>query len=114
MPYLYEVSFDIRNDQMSELEIGQSLERLVGYLKVRLPSQPGFVVSDAWYSVDDPGATRVVARSEWTDWPDLVRHRASSALEDHVFEEFEPHVSKDAVTIRTYAEVGSGPLSARR
>lgn len=114
MPYLYEVSFDIRHDQMSQLEIGQSLERLVGYLKIRLPVQPGFVLADAWYSVDDPKGTRVVARSEWSDWADVEEHRTSSILEDHIFEEFDPHVSKDDVTIRTYAEVGSGPYASRR
>ncbi len=114
MPYLYEVSFNIRHDQMSQLEIGQSLERLVGYLKIRLPVQSGFVVADAWYTVDDPDVTRVVARSEWSDWADVEEHRASSILEDHLFEEFGPHVDKDNVTIRTYAEVGSGPFSARR
>jgi hypothetical protein len=114
VPYVYEVSFDIRPDQMSELEIGQSLDRLVGYMKVRLPAQPGFVFADAWYSVDDPDATRVVARSEWSDWSDIEAHRASYLVEDHVFEEFDPHVNKDNVTIRTYAEVGSGPFSARR
>jgi hypothetical protein len=114
MPYLYEVSFDIRRDQMPELEIGESLARLVGYLKIRLPVQRGFVLADAWYSVDDPEVTRVVARSEWSDWSDVEEHRESSILEDHIFEEFDPHVSKDTVTIRTYSEVGSGPFSARR
>jgi hypothetical protein len=114
MPYLYEVSFDIRHDQMSQLEIGQSLERLVGYMKIRLPVQSGFVLADAWYSVDDPKATRVVTRSEWSDWADVEEHSASSILEDHIFEEFDPHVNKDTVTIRTYAEVGSGPYASRR
>lgn len=114
MPYLYEVSFDIRDDQMSQLEIGASLERLVGYLKIRLPVQNGFVLADAWYSVDDSDATHVVARSEWSEWTDVEEHRASSVLEDHVLEEFDPHVRKEDVTIRTYAEVGSGPFSARR
>lgn len=114
MPYLYEVSFDIRHDQMTRLEIGQSLERLVGYLKVRLPVQRGFVLADAWYSVDDPDATRIVARSVWSDWQDVEEHRESAILEDHLFEEFDPHVKAEDVTIRTYAEVGSGPYSARR
>jgi hypothetical protein len=114
MPYLYEVSFEIRPDRMSQLEIGESLERLVGYLKTRLPVQRGFMLADAWYSVDDPDTTRVVARSEWSDWSDVEEHRASAILEDHLFEEFEPHVSAKDVTIRTYAEVGSGPFSVRR
>lgn len=114
MPYLYEVSFDIRHDQMPRLEIGDSLERLVGYLKIRLPIQSGFVLADAWYTVDDPEATRVVVRSEWSDWSDVEAHRKSSVLEDHIFEEFEPHLRKDEVTVRTYSEVGSGPYSVRR
>jgi hypothetical protein len=71
------------------------------------------VLADAWYSVDAEDTTRIVAMSEWSQWNDLVAHRASSTLEDHVFEEFDPHVDKDKVTIRTYAEVGSGPYSAR-
>lgn len=114
MPYSYEVSFNIRSDQMSQVEIGQSLDRLVGYLKIRLPVQQGFVFANAWYSVDDPEKMRIVARSEWGDWLDVERHRKSEILEDHLFEEFEPHISKDDITVRTYAEVGSGPLSVRR
>ena len=114
MPYVYEVSFEIKPDQMSQLEIGQSLERLVGYMKIRLPVQPGFVFADAWYSVDDPATTRIVARSEWSDWPDVEGHRKSAILEDHLFEEFDPHVKPGDIAIRTYAEVGSGPFSARR
>jgi hypothetical protein len=114
VPYVYEVSFDITPDQMTQLEIGHSLERLVGYMKIRLPVQEGFVFADAWYSVDDPAKTRVIARSEWSDWTDVEKHRKSSILEDHLFEEFDPHVNKDNVTIRTYAEVGSGPFSVRK
>jgi hypothetical protein len=114
VPYVYEVSFEIDSDKMPQLEIGQSLERLVGFMKVRLPAQPGFVFADAWYSVDDPEKTRVVTRSEWSDWTDLEAHCKSSLIEDHVLEEFDPHVSKDDITIRMYSEVGSGPFSARR
>jgi len=115
MPYVYEVCFDVPREKMSELEIGASLDKLVGYMKVRLPAQRGFVYSDAIYSVDDPGDLRVVMRSHWSDWTDVVNHRESSALvEDQVFEQFEPHVRPEDITIRTYAEVGSGPLSARK
>jgi hypothetical protein len=114
MPYAYEVSFDITPEQMTELEIGRSLERIVGYLKTRLPAERGFVYAHCVYSVDDPSSTRVVMRSEWSDWPDVVRHRESSLLEDKVFEEFGPHVTAGSVAVRTYAEVGSGPFSARR
>lgn len=115
MPYIYEVSFNVPREKMTEIEIGQSLERLVGYMKVRLPAQRGFVFSDAFYSVDDPEMLRVVMRSEWSDWTDVENHRESSALvEDEAFEQFSPHVSPSDITIRTYAEVGSGPLSVHK
>ena len=114
MPYVYEVSFDIGADQMSELEIGQSLERLVGYMKTRLPSQRGFVYAHAVYSVDDPANIHVVTRSEWSDWSDLTLHCNTTLVEDRLFEEFEPHVPRDKITVRRYAEVGSGPLSVRK
>jgi hypothetical protein len=114
MPYVYEVSFEIAPEQMTQLEIGKSLDRLVGYMKIRLPAQPGFMFADAWYSVDDPETTRVIARSEWSDWCDVQSHRESAIVEDQLFEQFEPHIKPGDITIRTYAEVGSGPFSVRR
>ena len=110
MPYIYEVSFDIPPAQMNELQVGRSLQRIDGYLKVRLPGRPGFITSDVEYSVDDPAETRVVFRSEWNGWEDVERHRESSLLEDKVLAEFDPHVSADRITIRAYARVGFGPL----
>jgi len=114
MPYMYEVSFDIPHQKMDELEIGKSLERLVGYMKVRLPSQRGFVFANAAYSVDDSAKTHIVMRSEWSDWTDIVNHRKAVVLEDHIFEQFEPHINREEITVRMYAEVGSGPYSVRR
>jgi hypothetical protein len=115
MPYVYEVSFEVPREKMTELEIGQSLEKLVGYMKIRLPAQRGFVYSDAFYSVDEPSVLHVVMRSHWSDWTDVLNHRESSALvEDQVFEQFEPHIKPEDIRIRCYAEVGSGPLSVRR
>jgi hypothetical protein len=111
VPYIYEVSFDVPNDKLSELEIGQSLERLIGFMKVRLPAQRGFVFADAVYSVDDPAKIRVVMRSEWSDWADVQMHRKAVVLEDQILQEFDPHVDRSAISVRTYAEVGSGPLS---
>jgi quinol monooxygenase YgiN len=112
---MYEVSFQVPREKMTELEIGQSLERLVGYMKIRLPAQRGFVLADAVYSVDDPESLRIVMRSQWSDWTDLQNHCNSSALvEDQAFEQFAPHICADDITIRKYAEVGSGPLSARK
>ena len=110
MPYIYEIAFDISPEQMGELQVGKSLARTAGYLKVRLPARPGFITSDAEYSVDDPSATRVVFRSEWSSWEDLEEHRSSSLLEDEVLKEFEPYVRMTDMSARVYAKVGSGPL----
>jgi hypothetical protein len=108
------VSFDVPPEKMTDLEIGKALERLVGYMKIRLPYERGFVLANAWYTVDNPEKVHVVMRSEWSDWRDIVGHHESALLEDRLFEEFEPHVAKSDVLIRTYAEVGSGPLSVQR
>ena len=114
MPYVYEVSFEVPREKMSELEIGQSLDRLVGFMKVRLPAQRGFVLSDAFYSVDHADKIRVVMRSEWSDWTDVENHRKSAAVvEDQAFEQFQ-HLSPNDITVRIYAAVGSGPLAVRR
>ncbi len=42
MAYFYQVSFNISSDDMTELEIGSTLERVIGYLKTLLPSEPGY------------------------------------------------------------------------
>ena len=62
MAYAFQVDFDIRPDQMSELEVGASLERVLGYLRTLLPGEPGFVSARALYSLDIPGKTHLVFR----------------------------------------------------
>lgn len=110
MPYVYEVAFDIKPEQMSELQVGRSLRRTASYLKSRLPGRAGFIAAEAEYSVDDPDVTRVVFRSEWSDWEDVEEHRASSLLEDKVLKEFDPQIGASDMTVRAYAKVGFGPL----
>ena len=82
MPYVHVVSFEIKPSMMTELEIGHALERVVGYLKIRLPVEEGFVFADGWYSVDDPKSIRIVMRSEWSDWTDIVKHHDSQLAEE--------------------------------
>ena len=106
MPYIYETSFTIHPDQMDQLEIGHSLGRVLGFLKVRLPDEHGFMTSRALYSVDDPETTRLVLTSEWGSWEALERHRASEMAETKVLSEFEPHVSPGDMATRIYAEIG--------
>jgi quinol monooxygenase YgiN len=105
MAYIYQVSFDIRPDQMSELEIGSSLERVLAYLRTLLPSQPGHINSRAMHSLDMQNRTHLVFQSAWETWDDLQAHRQSSLAEDKVLTEFAPHVSLEDLSARAYEEV---------
>jgi hypothetical protein len=105
MAYIYQVCFDIRPDQMSELEIGASLERVLGYLRALLPSQPGYVTSQAMSSLSDPDKTHLIVQSVWDSWAELEGHRRSSLAEDKVLNEFQPHVSLQDMSVCIYQEV---------
>lgn len=105
MAYIYQVSFDIKPSQMDELEIGASLERVLGYLRALLPSEPGYVTSRAIYSLDIPDTTELVFQSIWESWDDLDAHRASSLAEAKVLAEFQPHVSLEDLSVHMYEEV---------
>jgi quinol monooxygenase YgiN len=105
MAYLYEVSFDIRPEQMEELRIGASLERVLGYLKALLPEQSGYITARAVYSVDGADKTHIIVQSEWETWADLDAHCQSSLSEDKVLKEFEPHVAVGDLVTRAYTEV---------
>ena len=105
MAYVYQVSFDIRPDQMSELEIGASLERVLAYLRSLLPGEAGHITSRAMYSLDVPDRTHLVFQSVWDTWDDLEAHRQSSLAEEKVLTEFEPHVALEDLAVHVYAEV---------
>jgi quinol monooxygenase YgiN len=105
MAYIYQVGFDIRPDQMSELQIGASLERVLAYLRALLPSGVGYITARAMYSVDVPDRTHLVFQSVWEDWEDLENHRGASIAEDKVLTEFKPHVELQDLTVRVYEEV---------
>jgi hypothetical protein len=105
MAYIYQVSFDIRPDQMSELQIGSSLERVLGYLRTLLPSESGFVSARALYSLDVPDTTHLVFESTWETWENLEIHRQSELSESKVLVEFEPHVSMEHLDVHLYEEV---------
>jgi hypothetical protein len=105
MAYVYEVSFDIHPEQMKELQIGSSLERVLGYLRTLLPEQTGYITARALYSVDNKEVTHLIVQSEWELWEDLTTHRDSSLSEDKVLQEFEPHVELQDLVARTYTEV---------
>jgi quinol monooxygenase YgiN len=104
MAYIYQIDFDIRPEQMSQLEIGASLERVLGYLRTLLPSEPGFITARAMYSLDREDKVHLVFQSIWETWKDLDAHRQSSLAENKVLTEFEPHVSLEHLSVRIYQE----------
>jgi heme-degrading monooxygenase HmoA len=105
MAYMYSVSFEITEDMMDELQVGAALERVLGYLRALLPSEPGFTTVRALHSVGEKGKAQVLVESVWETWGDLIGHRASSFAEDKVLREFEPHVEIGDLDVRVYEEV---------
>ncbi len=105
MAYMYQVSFNIRPDQSSQLKIGQSLEKVLGYLKTILPSQSGFIDTRVFYSLNEKENIYVVCISEWDYWEDLEKHRESGFSEEKVLEEFDPVIKKEDLIIRIYKEI---------
>ncbi|MFN2136199.1 MAG: hypothetical protein ACK2UK_09610 [Candidatus Promineifilaceae bacterium] len=105
MAYVYQVHFDIEPEQMNQLEIGASLERVLGYLRTLLPSQMGFISARAMYSLDIPEHTHLVFQSTWDTWEDIDEHRHSALLEKKILVEFQPHVPLEALAAHVYEEV---------
>jgi hypothetical protein len=105
MAYIYQVYFDITPEQMNQLEIGASLERVLGYLRTLLPSQMGFISARGMYSLDIPDKTHLVFQSIWETWEDVDAHRHSSLLENKILVEFEPHVPLEHLQAHIYEEV---------
>jgi heme-degrading monooxygenase HmoA len=105
MAYFYQITFDISTDDMSELQIGGSLERTLGYLRTLLPTEPGYITIRAARSIDVENHIHMLVESEWDTWQDLERHHASALAEDKVLSEFEPHVQLEDLTIRVFEEV---------
>jgi hypothetical protein len=105
MAYVYRVGFDIEREQMTQLEIGGSLERVLGYLRTLLPSEAGFIQARAMHSLDHEGPIHLIFESTWVSWADLEAHQQSSLLEDKVLTEFEPHVELDDLSSCVYEEV---------
>jgi hypothetical protein len=105
MAYVYRVSFGIEPDQMSQLQIGASLERVLGYLRALLPSESGHINSRALRGIDESDSTQVVVESTWDTWEDVDQHRRSSLAENKVLTEFEPHVKVRDLTVHLYQDV---------
>ncbi|NPV08567.1 MAG: hypothetical protein HPY83_11490 [Anaerolineae bacterium] len=106
MAYVHQVSFYIGPEQMSELQIGAALERVLAYLRSLLPSQPGFITARALYSVDIPDRQHLIFQSQWELWEDLLAHAESGLAEGKVLVEFGPHLSQGDLVVHDYSEVG--------
>lgn len=104
MAYVYQVSFDIPPDRQDELEVGSSLERVLGFLRVILPAEPGYTTARAVYSLDMPGRIQIVVESVWDHWEDLHTHRQSTLAEDKILREF-AYLTAEMLEIRTFREV---------
>jgi hypothetical protein len=105
MAYFYEVSFHLDHHQLEQLKLGKSLEKVIGYMRVLLPSQPGFVSTQALLEVSSSPGSRVVFTSEWENWEDYETHRQSALVEDKILLEFDPHIRSEHLEKRVYREV---------
>lgn len=105
MAYTYTIRFFIGPEQVSELEIGASLERVLGYLRTLLPSQEGFITSRALYSLEKEEKIELLFESVWDTWEAIQAHRDSALSEDKVLTEFGSHIQREDLTIRLYEEV---------
>jgi hypothetical protein len=105
MAYTYQVEFEINHQQMEQLQIGSTLEKVLGYLRTLLPNELGFISARARYSLDTPGLTHLTVESNWDQWEDLLAHQKSGVAEQKVLSEFKPHVTLDDLTVHLYEEV---------
>ena len=105
MAYFYEVSFDLDHHQLEQIRIGRSLEKVIGFMRVLLPEQAGFISANALYEVKSSTRPRLVFISEWENWEDLENHSHSSLVEDKLLLEFSPHIQNENLEKRIYREV---------
>jgi len=105
MAYTYILRFHIKPEQMSELEIGSSLERVLGYLRTLLPSQDGFITSRALYSLDQEDRVELLFESVWNNWENIQAHRDSALSEEKILLEFGQHINRDDLNISLFEEV---------
>ncbi len=105
MAYTYILRFHITPQQMSELEIGSSLERVLGYLRTLLPSQDGFITSRALYSLDNEEKIELLFESVWESWESIQAHGDSALSEEKILLEFGKHINQDDLRLTLYEEV---------
>ncbi len=105
MAYVYEVSFDIPDDQAPQLRVGASVQRVLAYLRSLLPNIQGYVTTRAMYSLTDEPNIRLVFQSVWDDAEHLNRHLHSRMEEQTVMLEFAPNARIENLEARVYEEL---------
>lgn len=105
MAYVYQVSFEIEREQMEQFRIGAALEKVIGYLRTMLPSEPGYITAHAFHSLDNDEKAHVIVLSFWEQWDDIQTHERSELAEKKVLFEFKPHIKLENLTVRIYEEI---------
>ncbi len=105
MSYINQISFSIDKDEMSTLEIGNSLERVLGYMRTLMPSQQGFIATRAMHTLPGSDKIHLLFESTWDTWEDFQKHLKSNLAETKILTEFQPHVKLDDLTSCVYTEV---------
>jgi len=105
MAYIYRINFYIDSEKMSELQIGASLERSLGYLKTLLPNQDGFISARAMHTLAGNNPVHLIFESTWETWRDLKKHIDSELEEKKLLTEFRPHVALKDLEATIYDEV---------
>lgn len=107
MAYIYMISFDIPADQFHELNIGESVETSLAYLRALLPNEPGYITSRAMYTLNHTNFVSVLFESDWIDWDSLLHHRTHSRLnEEQLLREFRMRVQLDNLKTSVFEELG--------
>ncbi|MCB9453035.1 MAG: hypothetical protein H6672_16485 [Anaerolineaceae bacterium] len=105
MAYILQVGFEIPIDKISDLELGASLERVLGFLRTTLPNEDGFLTSRAMRAVEATHRVHVIVETTWENWEAIQKHRQAGMAEDKVLREFGTHISQNHLVVRTYQEI---------
>ena len=105
MAYAYTLRFQIKPEKISKLQIGSSLERVLGYLRALLPSQDGFITCRALYSLEDESSIELLLESVWDTWENIQKHRNSTLSEAKVLIEFGQQIKQEDLHLSIYKEV---------
>ncbi len=106
MPYIYQLSFDIPAEDANQLNIGQSLQLSLSYLRALLPDETGYVTSRAMYSLTHTDVVHVIFDSIWEDWASLQSHHEKSRFDEQkLLNAFELKVKPMNVAMHIYEEV---------